>query len=147
MKPTKLKPRKSRAPLSRSEVMSRIRGRDTKPELAVRAAVNALGHRYRLGVSDLPGKPDLANRSRKWAIFVHGCFWHGHGCNRASNPKTNTDYWTPKLRKNRDRDARNAESLTKMGLRVLTVWECEAADPGTLTRILHGFFDNRQQAV
>lgn len=123
--------------------MSRIRGRDTKPEIAVRAAVNALGHRYRVDVSELPGKPDLANKSRKWAIFVHGCFWHGHGCSRSSNPKTNKDYWSPKLQRNRDRDARNVEALAAMGLRVLTIWECDAVDPGKLAVILGKFFENR----
>jgi DNA mismatch endonuclease (patch repair protein) len=124
--PKKLLPRGKRPALTRSQMMGRIRSTNTRPERAVRSAVHALGVRFRNEAKDLPGKPDLVNRKKKWAIFVHGCFWHGHeGCRLASSPRSNTGYWSTKLARNRERDARNAELLRAMGYRVLVVWECE----------------------
>jgi DNA mismatch endonuclease (patch repair protein) len=97
--------------------------------LIVRRVVHSLGHRFRIHNRDLPGSPDLANRRRGWAIFVHGCYWHGHeGCPRATVPKTNSDWWIEKFADNRRRDIRKEALLREMGVRVIVVWECELAD-------------------
>lgn len=113
--------------------MRRQRQKDTKPELLVRRLVHALGHRFRLGNRDLPGSPDLANRSRRWAIFVHGCYWHAHqGCPRHTVPKRNRDFWLKKFAANRARDQRAEQLLRDRGFAVLVVWECEINDPRTL---------------
>lgn len=117
----------------RSAVMRRVKGRDTSPELALRKLLTRLGYRYRLHHKDLPGKPDLALPGRKAAVFVHGCFWHGHDCKRgARQPKANADYWTAKIARNRARDARVQAELTAMGWRPLVVWECELKDAEAL---------------
>jgi DNA mismatch endonuclease (patch repair protein) len=106
--------------------MSQIRSKNTVPELAVRQLLYAAGFRYRLHDSGLPGKPDLSNKKRKIAVFVHGCFWHQHeGCKRANIPKSNTDYWIPKLKSNVKRFENNVEKLGKMGFRTIVIWECE----------------------
>jgi DNA mismatch endonuclease, patch repair protein len=137
----KIAPRRKRAPLTRSEMMARIRSRDTKPEVLTRVAVHALGIRFRKHVADLPGNPDLANKRRKWAIFVHGCFWHSHhGCKLASDPKSNRDYWLEKLKRNRQRDASKIAALKADGFDVLVVWECDVRDGTTLQRALRRFF-------
>lgn len=113
--------------------MKRQRRRDTKPELLVRALVRELGLRYRISNRDLPGSPDLANRRRRWAVFVHGCYWHHHeGCSRATVPKQNREFWLEKFRDNRARDARKEAELRELGYRVVVVWECEARDPAAL---------------
>src|ERR1700682_1666995 len=94
-----LPPRRKRQPVTRSQMTGRLRSQKPRPEILTRAAVHALGIRFRNHVSSLPGKPDLANKTRKWAIFVHGCFWHSHrGCKLASDPKSNKGYWGEKLR-------------------------------------------------
>ena len=112
----KILPRGKRSPLTRSQMMSRIRSRDTKPEILTRAAVHALGIRFRKHVTDLPGNPDLANKRRRWAIFVRGCFWHSHdGCKLASDPKSNRKYWVEKLKGNRERDASKIANLRANG--------------------------------
>jgi DNA mismatch endonuclease (patch repair protein) len=137
----KIAPRRLRAPLSRSEIMGRIRSKDTRPEIRTRAAVHALGRRFRTHVSDLPGKPDLANKTRRWAIFVHGCFWHSHeGCQLASKPRSNTSYWSEKLVHNRERDQCHQQALRDLGFQVLTVWECETRNEARLGEILNSFF-------
>lgn len=137
----KLAPRRLRPPLTRSEQMARVASRDTKPELFVRAAVTSLGRRYRINVVALPGAPDLANKHQGWAIFVHGCFWHQHqGCRLASSPRSNTDYWAPKLARNQDRDAENFRRLTAQGFRVLILWECECRDKSKALLALRSFF-------
>ncbi|MFN0193008.1 MAG: very short patch repair endonuclease [Aestuariivirga sp.] len=112
----------------RSRNMAAIRSTGMKPELLVRSLVHRLGYRYRLHVRDLPGKPDLVFRSRKKAIFVHGCFWHQHAktsCLDGRAPKSNLGYWAGKLARNVARDAENAEALRAMGWKVLVVWECD----------------------
>ena len=117
----------------RSDVMRRVKGRDTSPELAVRRMLWRLGARYRLHRKDLPGHPDIVMPGRRLAVFVHGCFWHGHDCARGARvPKQNRDYWEGKVGRNRDRDAANLEKLEALGWRVLTVWECELKDPAAL---------------
>jgi DNA mismatch endonuclease (patch repair protein) len=133
--------RRLRAPLSRSQMMARIRSKDTKPELRTRSAVHELGIRFRIHVPDLPGKPDLANKTRRWAIFVHGCFWHSHsGCVLASKPHSNKGYWSEKLARNRQRDALHKEALANLGFDVLTVWECDTRHNTRLHEILLTFF-------
>ena len=103
--------------------------------------MHRMGHRFRKHVNSLPGKPDLANKRRRWAVFVHGCFWHSHsGCKLASSPKTNTDYWTEKLRGNRERDAAKIGELIALGFRVLVIWECEVRDGNQMNDSLHAFF-------
>lgn len=117
----------------RSAVMRRVKGKDTSPELKVRKALTGLGARYRLHRADLPGKPDIAMPGRRLAIFVHGCFWHGHDCARGARvPKQNRDYWLGKVARNRARDAKSREALTALGWRVETIWECELKDAATL---------------
>ena len=113
--------------------MSRVRGRDTKPEMIVRRALHAMGYRFRLHRRDLPGSPDLVLPSRSVALFVHGCFWHRHsGCRLASTPKTRTDFWLAKFQRNVARDAANEARLRELGWRVIVVWECETRSPISL---------------
>jgi DNA mismatch endonuclease (patch repair protein) len=109
--------------------MSRIRSKNTKPEIAVRKMLHQRGIRYRLHAKDLPGIPDLSNKSKKFAVFVNGCFWHQHeGCKRANIPKSNKDYWIPKLDKNVEKQRKNLALLNKMGFKTYVVWECELND-------------------
>jgi DNA mismatch endonuclease (patch repair protein) len=118
-------------PLSRSETMSRIRSRNTGPELIVRHALHAAGLRYRLHVRDLPGTPDIVLPSRRVVVEVRGCFWHQHpGCDNARLPATRQDYWLPKLARNVTRDRQNATTLHRMGWKVLVVWTCGISDQG-----------------
>ena len=120
-------------PEKRSAVMRRVKGKDTSPELKVRKALTALGARYRLHRADLPGKPDIVMPGRGLAIFVNGCFWHGHDCARGARvPKANRDYWVGKVERNRARDGRSREALAALGWRVETIWECELKDAGGL---------------
>lgn len=112
----------------RSERMSRVRGRDTKPEMLVRRLVHRMGFRYRLHDRRLPGAPDLVFQSRRKAIFIHGCFWHRHSdpnCKLARMPKSRLDFWQPKLEANWVRDVRNQSELDAIGWQYLVVWECE----------------------
>ncbi len=121
-------------PAQRSAVMARVRGRDTGPERAVRRLLTGLGLRYRLHRADLPGRPDLALGPRRTAVFVHGCFWHGHDCPRGARaPKQNADYWRAKIARNRARDLRREGELEALGWRALIVWECELRDEAALT--------------
>jgi DNA mismatch endonuclease (patch repair protein) len=120
-------------PDKRSAVMRAVKGRGTTPELAVRRLIWSLGGRYRLNRADLPGKPDIALPGRRLAVFVNGCFWHGHDCARGARvPKANRDYWTGKIARNRARDIASRAALEAKGWRVETVWECELKDVGTL---------------
>ncbi|MDE2937161.1 MAG: very short patch repair endonuclease [Chloroflexota bacterium] len=113
----------------RSELMSRIRSKDTKPELLVRRLVHGMGYRYRLHAKDLPGRPDLVFRSRRKVVFVHGCFWHRHdGCRANRLPKTRREFWRSKLEGNARRDDRNVAALVALGWRVHVVWECETSE-------------------
>ncbi len=106
--------------------MSRIKGKNTKPEMLVRRFLHAQGFRYRLHVKDLPGKPDIVLPKYKTVIFVHGCFWHGHeGCKLNRIPNKNQDYWIPKITGNKLRDDMNCNLLKKIAWNVLIVWECE----------------------
>jgi DNA mismatch endonuclease (patch repair protein) len=108
----------------RSRNMSHIRGTDTVPELQIRQALHALGFRYRLHAKDLPGKPDLVFPKYRSVVFVHGCFWHGHGCANFRWPRGNAEYWRAKISSNISRDQLNEQALQALGWRVLVVWEC-----------------------
>lgn len=113
-------------PERRSEIMSRIRGKNTRPEMVVRRFLHGKGLRYRLHDRKLPGTPDLVFPSRKVAIFVHGCFWHGHAdCKRAALPSTRTEFWSEKISTNVERDRRAEASLHEAGWKVIVVWQCE----------------------
>jgi DNA mismatch endonuclease (patch repair protein) len=113
-------------PAARSDLMSRVRSFDTKPELALRHALFAKGFRYRLHRKDLPGKPDIVFPSRRKVIFVHGCFWHQHpGCKYATIPKSNTDFWVEKFRRNTKRDSTNIADLAKLDWKALVIWQCQ----------------------
>jgi DNA mismatch endonuclease (patch repair protein) len=106
--------------------MGRIRQSGTAPEMTIRRAVATLGLRYTVKNRDLPGSPDLANRSRRWAIFVHGCYWHRHaGCHKATTPRTNSEFWLNKFSRNVARDEAARIELERRGYRVLTFWQCE----------------------
>lgn len=114
------------SPARRSALMSRIRSKDTQPELAVRRLLHSMGYSYVLHDERLPGKPDLVFPGRGKVIFVHGCFWHGHTCAKASKPKSNKEYWTDKIAGNKARDRRHRRTLRSLGWRVLAIYECEA---------------------
>lgn len=113
-------------PEQRKKTMSRIRSRDTKPEMLVRSYLHGKGYRYRLHRRDLPGCPDLVFAQYRVVVFVHGCFWHQHpGCPRAVMPKTRQEYWRPKLQRNVQRWNENMKKLERLGWKVLVVWECQ----------------------
>lgn len=125
------------APLTRSENMSRIRGRDTQPEMIVRRALWAAGLRYRLHDKRLSGYPDLVFPGRRTVVFVHGCFWHCHGgCINFRIPKTRTEWWAAKLARNMARDAEVRAKLEAGGWRVMVIWECEVADKDRLAAMV-----------
>jgi DNA mismatch endonuclease (patch repair protein) len=130
--------------LDRSELMARVKGEDTGPERRVRSILHRLGYRFRLHARELPGTPDIVLRPRRAAIFVHGCFWHGHGCARGSRrPRTNEAYWEAKVARNRARDAGKLAALEAAGWRVLTLWECELKDEAALAARLSAFLGER----
>ena len=117
--------------------MSRIKGRDTRPEKRVRSVLHRLGFRFSLGRRDLPGRPDIVLTRYKVAVFVHGCFWHRHSkCTNSVLPKTRQEFWLAKLNGNVERDKRNMAELKRLGWKILTVWECEVEDEPTLLRKL-----------
>jgi DNA mismatch endonuclease (patch repair protein) len=123
----------------RSAVMARVKRRDTGPERTVRRILWRLGARYRLDRKDLPGRPDIVLPGRKLALFVHGCFWHGHDCARGARvPKANRGYWIGKIGRNRERDIDTRVKLEALGWRVEVVWECDLKDAESLERRLAG---------
>ncbi len=119
--------------------MSRIRGRDTKPELELRHLLTSLGYRYRLHSRQLPGRPDVTFTRRRAAVFLHGCFWHSHTCKAGRIPSTRSDFWSAKLAGNKERDERQIRELEERGWRVLVIWECELKDKEELRRRLIAF--------
>jgi DNA mismatch endonuclease (patch repair protein) len=124
----------------RSRTMRAVRARDTAPEMAVRRMAHGLGYRFRLHRADLPGRPDLVFPGRRKAIFVHGCFWHGHECPRGARaPKTNEEYWRGKIARNVARDAASLLALDALGWSVLVIWECELRDADAASRRLRAF--------
>jgi DNA mismatch endonuclease (patch repair protein) len=120
--------------------MQAVKSKDTAPELLVRSLAHRMGYRFRLHRKDLPGKPDLVFPGRRRAIFVHGCFWHGHNCARGARvPKSNRDYWTKKIARNQKRDRAARAALVRLGWKVTVFWECELADQERLRGRLSGF--------
>jgi DNA mismatch endonuclease (patch repair protein) len=127
---------------ARSGLMSRIRGGNTKPEMAVRRCAHALGYRFRLHRRDLPGTPDLVFPSRRKVVFVHGCWWHRHeGCVKSGVPKTRPAYWSAKFDQNVARDARVEGQLRAAGWDVLVIWECETRDPNEVDQLLNAYLN------
>lgn len=120
--------RKSRKPMTRSQMMGAVHSEDTKPEVKVRRALFQAGFRYRLHRRDLPGTPDIFVQKYGVAIFVNGCFWHQHGCKLTSRPKSNSDFWNEKFDNNMARDIKTRHQLSLMGIRVAVVWECSLRD-------------------
>jgi DNA mismatch endonuclease (patch repair protein) len=130
----------------RSWNMSRIRGKDTKPEKIVRSILHRLGYRFRLHKANLPGRPDVVLAKHQTIVFVHGCFWHRHkGCKDATMPKTRREWWQAKLEGNAARDRRNQSALRRAGWRALTVWECETEKPEKLTLRLERLLTDKGQ--
>lgn len=124
--------------------MSRIGPKNTKPELAVRRLLHAAGRRFRLHRKGLPGTPDIVFGPKRAAIFVHGCFWHGHSCRLGRAPQTRTDFWKEKMAANRARDARKVDELVGAGWRVLTVWQCALRDPQDVLQRSSEFLDGEE---
>jgi DNA mismatch endonuclease (patch repair protein) len=120
--------------------MSRVRGRNTKPEILVRSLIHSMGFRFRVHRRDLPGNPDIVLPRHRKVIFVHGCFWHGHpGCLRSKRPTTNQSFWNRKLDANVERDKRFQAELASMGWKVLVIWQCETKEPDVLAYKLERF--------
>lgn len=128
----------------RSRNMVAVKNKNTKPEMRVRSAIHRAGFRYSLHSSKLPGKPDIVLRKYKSAVFVHGCFWHGHDCPRGRRPTTNVDFWEKKLSQNVSRDERNRTGLQNLGWRVFVIWECTLEEDVSLA-ISH--LENRRMAM
>jgi len=136
----------SQQKLTLTERMQRIRKTDTKPEVIVRQAIHAMGYRYRLHRSDLPGSPDIVLARHRKIILVHGCFWHRHDCaNGRKLPRSKPSYWGPKLERNRRRDEVNLARLNALGWRVLVVWECEIRRSANLGKRLAKFLGSRSR--
>ena len=128
--------------------MSRVSGKNTKPELVVRSLLHNMGYRFRLHRNDLPGKPDITLPKHKKIIFVHGCFWHGHiDCPRAKRPATNKKFWREKLDKNMERDKVIVKNLKQLGWDVLTVWTCEMNDTDKLKNKLLSFLEWHEEKI
>lgn len=135
-------------PARRSENMRQIKSQNMKPELAVRRLLHSLGFRFRLHRKDLPGKPDIVLPRHHAVVFVHGCFWHQHPkrkCFDSRLPKSNLDYWKPKLSRNQERDKANIKDLRSSGWRVLVIWECETKDLGVLQNRLITFLEGTHE--
>lgn len=128
------------SPAVRRRTMQAVKSKNTAPELIVRRLAHSMGYRFRLHRKDLPGKPDLVFPGMRKAIFVHGCFWHGHDCSRgARTPKTNRGYWTKKIQRNRERDHAARTALAHSGWKVAVFWECELGDHKQLRRRIGHF--------
>lgn len=133
-------------PERRSWLMSRVKSKNTTPELRVRKAAHAMGLRFRLHRIDLPGRPDLVFPKHRTVIFVHGCFWHRHiDCPKASTPKTSVEMWQAKFKRNVERDAQNIAQLSAMGWRAIVIWECETKSPDVLAHRLKTIFNPGSQ--
>lgn len=125
------------SPEKRSELMGRVRGKNTTLEIRVRSLLHKMGYRFRLHRSDLPGKPDIVMPKHRLCIFVHGCFWHQHpGCRRATVPASNMDFWKAKLARTIERDHQNLTALVQLGWRTVVIWECETKDTSRLRQKL-----------
>jgi DNA mismatch endonuclease, patch repair protein len=133
--------------MERSERMARIKNANTKPEKIVQHMIYSMGYRYRLHVRNLPGNPDIVFRSRKKAIFVHGCFWHQHGCNQYRMPRTKLSFWMPKLAKNKERDAKVKLELRKLGWQTMNVWECQIKKEAMLKPRIESFLKKSNEKI
>jgi DNA mismatch endonuclease (patch repair protein) len=122
--------------------MSSVGTKNTGPELVLRRLLHRSGYRYRIHPKNLPGKPDIAFPGRRKAIFVHGCFWHGHGCSKGQPPKSREDYWKPKLLANKQRDERRIRELGDLGWSSMVVWQCELVDPQKALQRVEKFLEN-----
>lgn len=135
------------SPEKRSAVMRAVKSRDTGPEMKVRRAAHALGLRFRLGRADLPGKPDLVFPAKRTAMFVHGCFWHGHDCPRGARmPQNNRAYWQAKISRNMARDKASIAALKKLGWTPRVIWECQTRDEEALSRLIRRKVSSRPSA-
>ena len=129
----------------RSDIMSKISSKDTKPEILVRKSLFSKGFRYRINVKTLPGKPDIVLPKYKTIIFVNGCFWHGHNCKKGKLPSSNTDFWKEKISNNKSRDAKNSDLLVKLGWKVIIIWQCEISKIDNRTKILNKLLEDIKQ--
>ena len=131
------------SPEKRSWIMAQVKGRDTKPEKAVRSLLHRMGYRFRLQRKDLPGKPDIVLPKYHTVIFVHGCYWHRHDCpNGRRLPKSRLDFWHPKLEGNRERDLKKQTLLRELGWNVMIIWECMIRDESALRENIRSFLEN-----
>lgn len=132
----------------RSWNMSRIKSKNTRPEIRVRKILHSLGYRFRLHSNILPGKPDIILKKYKTVIFVHGCFWHRHkNCKYAYIPKSRIDFWEKKFEANKKRDQEVARKIQETGWKRLVIWECETKEEGNIERAIKDFFDNEDAAI
>ena len=129
----------------RSDIMSKIGGKNTKPEILVRKFLFSKGFRYRINVKTLPGKPDIVLPKYKTVIFINGCFWHGHNCKKGKLPSSNTDFWKKKISNNKSRDDKNFDLLVKLGWKVIIIWQCEITKTGNRTKILNRLLEDIKQ--
>jgi len=132
----------------RSRIMSRIRSYDTEPELKMRSIVHRMGYRFRIHQDKLPGNPDIVLAKHKKAIFIHGCFWHGHkGCPRSKRPTSNISFWQDKLDKNQERDKRVQKELRHLGWKYLVIWQCEIKKTERLKKKIESFLKVKSLAI
>lgn len=124
--------------------MQSVGTKNTGPEMIVRRLLHGMGFRYGLHRKDLPGRPDIVLTRHKKAIFVHGCYWHGHGCAKGRLPKTRLEYWGEKIEKNKARDRRNLSSLSGSGWDTLVLWQCQTKDPDLLQGLLNEFLNEKK---
>jgi DNA mismatch endonuclease (patch repair protein) len=136
----------SRTPQQRHKIMQSVKSKDTTPELAVRKLLTKMGYRYRLHYKRLPGTPDIVLVGRKKAIFVHGCFWHAHGCRIGQPPKSRLDYWQPKLAQNVRRDRSKIDQVKELGWDYLVIWQCELGDGEHLAKNLANFLGEKRDS-
>jgi DNA mismatch endonuclease (patch repair protein) len=136
----------TRSPAKRSEIMSLVKSQNTSPELAVRRMLSARGYRYRLHPANLPGRPDIVFPNRRRALFIHGCFWHGHDCPKGHPPKSRRDYWVPKIAANKLRDARQLGRLRRAGWKAMVIWQCQLKAREKLERRIERFLEASPRA-
>lgn len=128
-----------------SDIMSKISGKNTKPEILVRKFLFSKGFRYRINVKTLPGKPDIVLPKYKTVIFINGCFWHGHNCKKGKLPSSNIDFWKEKISNNKSRDDKNSDLLVKLGWKVIIIWQCEVSKIDNRIKILNKLLEDIKQ--
>lgn len=129
----------------RSDIMSKISGKNTKPEILVRKFLFSKGFRYRINVKTLLGKPDIVLPKYKIVIFINGCFWHGHNCKKGKLPSSNIDFWKEKISNNKSRDDKNSDLLVKLGWKVIIIWQCEVSKIDNRIKILNKLLEDIKQ--